>query len=227
MVSRERILEAAARVYAKHGFKGATTRLIAIEAEVNEVTLFRTFGSKSALLEAVLLQHVGTQASPTLPDEPADPPAELEEFLEANLRKIGDMRPLLIHTMGEVENRPEAQEFACRGRHHIHDIITTYLRRLQEKGMADASVDVDTAAVMLTALVTGDVFGRPIVPDVYPPRETVAARYVALFLRAIGFSASLPGTEQAPNPSATRNTASGLHVAARSTPSHSSPTIRS
>jgi len=59
MVSRERILEAAARVYARHGFKGATTRLIAIEAEVNEVTLFRTFGSKASLLEAVLLQHAG------------------------------------------------------------------------------------------------------------------------------------------------------------------------
>jgi AcrR family transcriptional regulator len=54
MVSRERILDAAARVYSKHGFRGATTRLIAAEAGVNEVTLFRTFGSKGALLEAVL-----------------------------------------------------------------------------------------------------------------------------------------------------------------------------
>ena len=54
MISRERILEAAGRVYSKHGFRGATTRLIAAEAGVNEVTLFRTFGSKGALLEAVL-----------------------------------------------------------------------------------------------------------------------------------------------------------------------------
>ncbi|HUR29742.1 MAG TPA: helix-turn-helix domain-containing protein, partial [Planctomycetota bacterium] len=57
MISRERILEAAGRVYAKHGFRGATTRLIAAEAGVNEVTLFRTFGSKGALLEAVLEQR--------------------------------------------------------------------------------------------------------------------------------------------------------------------------
>jgi len=54
MISKDRILEAAARVYSKHGFRGATTRLIAAEAGVNEVTLFRTFGSKGALLEAVL-----------------------------------------------------------------------------------------------------------------------------------------------------------------------------
>ena len=45
MEIRDRILEAAKRVYAKHGFRGATTRLIAIEADVNEVTIFRTFGS--------------------------------------------------------------------------------------------------------------------------------------------------------------------------------------
>jgi AcrR family transcriptional regulator len=48
MEIRDRILDAAKRVYAKHGFRGATTRLIAIEADVNEVTIFRTFGSKAA-----------------------------------------------------------------------------------------------------------------------------------------------------------------------------------
>ena len=51
---RQRILDAAKRVYAVHGFRGATTRLIAIEADVNEVTLFRLFGSKAALFEALV-----------------------------------------------------------------------------------------------------------------------------------------------------------------------------
>ena len=46
---QNRILAAAARVYAQYGFRGATTRLIANEAGVNEVTLFRTFGSKAEL----------------------------------------------------------------------------------------------------------------------------------------------------------------------------------
>src|SRR3712207_8279628 len=52
--SRERILEAAARVYAQYGFRGATTRLIAQEAGVNEVTLFRLFGSKAQLFDELL-----------------------------------------------------------------------------------------------------------------------------------------------------------------------------
>ena len=51
---RHRILNAAARVYALHGWRGATTRRIADEAGVNEVTIFRQFGSKDALLDIAM-----------------------------------------------------------------------------------------------------------------------------------------------------------------------------
>ena len=190
MVSRERILEAASRVYAKHGFRGATTRLIAIEAGVNEITLFRTFGSKSALLEAVLEQHSRPGQAPSLPDEPADPLAELTTFVSRSLERVREMRPLLVHTMGELDERPEAAEFACRGRHDVHDTITAYIRRLQARGMAAADTDVDVAAVMLTALVMSDAMARHFVPDVYPPLDEAAERYVRAFLRVVG--ASIP-----------------------------------
>jgi AcrR family transcriptional regulator len=186
MVSRERILEAASRVYAKHGFRGATTRLIAIEAGVNEVTLFRTFGSKSALLEAVLEQNSRPGQGIGLPDEPADPLAELTAFVFRSLERVREMRPLLVHTMGELDERPEAAEFACRGRHDAHDTITAYIRRLQARGMAAADTDVDVAAVMLTALVMSDAMARHFVPDVYPPLDEAAERYVRAFLRVIG-----------------------------------------
>jgi AcrR family transcriptional regulator len=205
MVSRERILEAAARVYARHGFKGTTTRAIAIEAGVNEVTLFRTFGSKSALVEAVLIRHVSDQPPSSLPSEPTNPHAELKAFIQFNLDRVGEMRPLLIHTMGEVDERADAKEFACRGRHQVHDIITTYISRLQEKGLARADVDIQTAAVMLTGAIMSDVMGRPIVPDVYPPISEVAERYATLFLRAIGVSERIAPEEKPIASSATPN----------------------
>ena len=186
MISRERILEAAARVYAKHGFRGATTRLIAIEAGVNEVTLFRTFGSKGALLEAVLGPHCANAQSVELPADPKDPEGELTEFVQASLDRVREMRPLLVHTMGEIEERPEAAEFACRGRRAVHDTITGYLRRLQERGMANPDADVETAAVMLTGTVMSDAIARSFVPEVYPPLDEAAGRYVQCFLQMIG-----------------------------------------
>lgn len=44
--TEQRILDAALRVFASEGFTGATTRRIAEEANVAEVTLFRKFKSK-------------------------------------------------------------------------------------------------------------------------------------------------------------------------------------
>ena len=186
MISRERILEAAARVYAKHGFRGATTRLIAIEAGVNEVTLFRTFGSKGALLEAVLGPHSAHNQPPELPLEPNDPEAELTEFVQLSLDHVRTMRPFLVHSMGECEERPEAAEFACRGRRMVHDTITTYLRKLQERGLSNPHSDVDAAAVMLTGTVMSDALARSFVPEVYPPLDEAAGRYVQCFLQMIG-----------------------------------------
>ena len=186
MISRERILEAAARVYAKHGFRGATTRLIAMEAGVNEVTLFRTFGSKGALLEAVLGPHCANAQSVELPASPKNPEAELTEFVQASLDRVREMRPLLVHTMGEIEERPEAAEFACRGRCAVHKTITGYLRRLQQLGLASKDADVETAAVMLTGTVMSDAMARSFVPEVYPPLDEAAARYVQCFLQMIG-----------------------------------------
>ena len=83
MDTRERILQAAARVYAQHGFRGATTRLIAIEAGVNEVSLFRTFGSKAALFEAMMQLHASSLPVPELPDIPGDAHTEITAWCAA------------------------------------------------------------------------------------------------------------------------------------------------
>jgi len=48
------LLDAALLVIGERGVKGATTRLIAERAGVNEVTLFRKFGTKSQLIRAAI-----------------------------------------------------------------------------------------------------------------------------------------------------------------------------
>jgi AcrR family transcriptional regulator len=57
MNAEQRILEAALRVFATEGYTGATTRKIAEEANVAEVTLFRKFKSKENLLKEVLINN--------------------------------------------------------------------------------------------------------------------------------------------------------------------------
>ena len=69
--TRQRLLDAAARVFARSGLDGATTREIAREAKVNEVTLFRHFQTKDNLLSEVVRRTFDRQeeklATPAAP----------------------------------------------------------------------------------------------------------------------------------------------------------------
>lgn len=56
-ISDKQILDAALDVMAQKGYTGATTRQMAAAAGINEVTLFRRFGSKKNLLIAALEQE--------------------------------------------------------------------------------------------------------------------------------------------------------------------------
>ena len=51
---RQQILKTAIRLFAQKGFRGTTTREIALAAGVNEVTIFRHFASKQELYTAIL-----------------------------------------------------------------------------------------------------------------------------------------------------------------------------
>lgn len=56
--TRERILDAAERLFAQHGFTGTSLRRIVSEAEVNLAAVNYHFGSKEALLRAVVARLV-------------------------------------------------------------------------------------------------------------------------------------------------------------------------
>lgn len=53
-LTKKRILAAAELVLSRDGFQGATTREIAEQAGVNEVTIFRHFRTREELIRATL-----------------------------------------------------------------------------------------------------------------------------------------------------------------------------
>jgi len=184
---RDRILDAAKKIYAQHGFRGATTRLIAIEAGVNEVTLFRTFGSKAALFESLMDSHVAGAPIPELPDNPVDPEREMTEWVTGVLDHMRENRALIRTSFGEIEDRPEAAVSMCEGPHCAGMILTDYLLRLQSTGIAAADGDIPTAVAMLMSSMFGDAISRDVMPTAFPqPQEEAPAKYVRIFLRALG-----------------------------------------
>ena len=88
--TRARILAAARELFERNGTRGTTTREVAERAGVNEATLFRHFGSKRALLDAMRERACG-----------------LEEF-RAVLARLGgtdlsaDLRVLAYHVVDHM-----------------------------------------------------------------------------------------------------------------------------
>lgn len=70
--SEERLIKAGLEIFSKHGFKGATTRLIAKKADVNESLIARYFEGKEGLLIAITAKFIEEVTSEALPYPPQD-----------------------------------------------------------------------------------------------------------------------------------------------------------
>src|SRR4030081_433641 len=107
MKRRDEILAAAAGVFAQHGFRGSTTRRIADAAGVNEITIFRQFGSKEALIRAAMQHLTDSAGLATLPEIPTDPERELTEWSESFIQHLRLRSSIIRKSMSEIEERPE------------------------------------------------------------------------------------------------------------------------
>jgi AcrR family transcriptional regulator len=190
---REQLLQAALRVYAVSGLRGATTRRIAQEAGVNEVTLFRHFGSKDALIhEALAWESRRVLDSVELPGAPVDPERELIDFCTHQHRALWASRALIRTCMAEFAENPEPARMACESPNRIADALQHYLRRLRDAGLAGGDWHPRAAAAMLMGTVFADAMGRDCMPDRFLPAPDAIRQYVRLFLRAIGWVEPAP-----------------------------------
>lgn len=100
---RAQILEAAARVFARYGFRGSTTRAIAQAAGVAEGTLFRYFPTKRhlllALFETLTIRPIQQQLQKL---ESTEPQKWLETFLAERLTAMRAQLPLMQALYQEI-----------------------------------------------------------------------------------------------------------------------------
>ena len=186
---REQLLAAAARVYAEAGYLGATTRRIAQEAGVNEITLFRHFGSKQALLHEAIARAGGAPRSAALlPDDPADPAAELFRWARSHIADLQEHRSLIRTCLGELEARPGLVSSSLESpTAQAAGALAAYLRRLRERRLAGGVFDEHIASAMLMGTLFGDAMGRDVVPEMFRKSlDESLHEYVRLFVRAIG-----------------------------------------
>lgn len=197
--ARQRLLDAAARVFAQMGLEGATTREIARQAEVNEVTLFRLFQSKEKLLGAVLQRAFDPSEKTTGCRPPAASPGDNGETiplhgLRANLQTFARCYEellrrniLLIRTLlGEIHRHHE-HEFSV-----LHGIFAPLkadllgdIQAARNRGEVRPDVDPVIAADLFSSMIFVDVLRRAghLKPEY--PADQYLRQMVEVFARGI------------------------------------------
>lgn len=193
--TRDAILGAALKAYSKYGFRGATTRRIAEIAGVNEVTLFRHFGSKDTLIGEAVRSFPWASLHVRLPANPRDPATELTAWSNDQLARLREQRWMIRTCIGEIGERSTLSEDAADSLRAAITDLHEYLLRVREAGISCGGFDDRDAARTLFSALFSDAIGRDILPEAYPPAQTAAQQYVAAALVLIGIDTDRPSAQ--------------------------------
>ena len=146
--TRGRILDAALKLFSQKGFLGATTRGIAREAGVAEVTLFRHFPTKEALFKEVIRRYSFLPALRGILPGLAE--ASYEEALLTIARRflatLDERRDLIRIMLAERPHYPsQVKGIFRRILGEAFRMLSDYFRQLQARGVL-RDFDPDAAA---------------------------------------------------------------------------------
>ncbi|MFE4454831.1 TetR/AcrR family transcriptional regulator [Streptomyces sp. NPDC056796] len=152
-LTRQRILDAAARVFAEYGYAAGTTNRIAERARVSIGSLYQYYPNKDAVLVELLTRHLEAGMAAVPLDEDAQLPESIEGIMRFYVRSaIENHRedPKLLRVM--IEQGPRAPELLERIADSERKRIT-YARGLLGNHPDVRVADVDIAARLVAATV--------------------------------------------------------------------------
>ncbi|MBD2463960.1 TetR family transcriptional regulator [Oscillatoria sp. FACHB-1407] len=158
--THQRLIQAALQLFAAQGITDTTTRQIAELAGVNEVTLFRHFGSKNGLLLAViedagiftwLGETLGQQAS-----QSSTVPEALRTYANQSLWALERIPELVRSLIGEAgQYPPENRQALGRGLNQANRYTTQFLTTVLHHQHLQTHLPIEKLASLLNSLLLG------------------------------------------------------------------------
>ena len=185
----ERILDATMRVLAREGYDGATTRKIAEEAGINEVTLFRRFKNKENLVKAASERNLNRflKKLDMLFDERSDDDllTYMDRISQSLSAKIEDKINLIIVSIGELQRLPECERTLPKYSLAILQHLTDYFQKQKENGNL-RDVDPQVAALSFYSFIfymsfISQVHGKQPVTD----RGEALKQFIDIFMNGV------------------------------------------
>jgi AcrR family transcriptional regulator len=184
--TRQRILQAAARVFAQKGYARATTRALAAAAGVNEVTLFRHFGSKQGLFAAIIEAYAGPALATAMS-------AQLSGDYRQDLLVMGghvlgtllERREAMRLMLCEAEHFPEVRQVMAQNPRQLRQALAGYLRQQMAQGRV-RPLHAEAAAqafwgMFFAYTISLWLLDEPLDPEL--STEEVVAQFVDIFAR--------------------------------------------
>jgi AcrR family transcriptional regulator len=195
-VTEVRVVEAAAQLFSRHGYKGTTTRQIASLAGVNEATLFRCFACKAELFWAAAESRLtrlklGRELQRSLSSdlEPEVVLPMLVEFLMENISEDFELMRLLYVAGFEV---PGADRMFREHLGPIFDAVTAYFDRCAARGVIQAPEPAFATLGLAGAVSAHSNLRRLFAGEKHPiDIHAAAPQYAQFWLNALGRTAAI------------------------------------
>lgn len=153
----DRLMDATREEIAAHGLNGITTRGVADRAGVNEVTLFRRFGSKAELVTSTLTATIAPFAT-ALVTPTDDVRADLATIAGGFARFVDSNPALVARVLSEMVGDSPMMATVRPIQRRLYTHLRGLMSHHRDAGRLDASADVDVA----TRAFMGPVVARAI-----------------------------------------------------------------
>jgi AcrR family transcriptional regulator len=164
--TRQTVIATAKRLFTDHGYPATTIEAVADAAGVSLPTVYRLFGSKRALLTAVLDVSLGGDDQPiAFGDRPAvraardeTDPAKMVTAFARIARELMDRSSAIQHVLATAAQvDADAAELLAEIRRQRHTGQSRIVAALEARGALDPTLETAEAADMVYALLSPEV----------------------------------------------------------------------
>lgn len=187
MSTRDKVIEAAVELVNEKGYKGATTKEIANQAGVNEVTVFRHFGNKKGIVEAAVKKYAFAEPLFEYFSEHLvwDIEQDLKMLTKQYQSLLHEKQFLILLSLKEASQFPELNEMLSRIPQKYKYILEDYFNQMIQKKKIK-KVDVATTVDNFIFLNFGFFMMRKrMFPDAEMTIPMFVENHIDLFIQSI------------------------------------------
>lgn len=176
----DKIVDAAAELFAERGYSGTTTKAIAGRAGVNEVTLFRRFGNKLGVLRALGERFAEVSSAHLLTEipDPEDTRATLLAVARNEIRGSVENGGVALRLAFDAKSDPDVAALMGEGPGNNLAGMAAYMADRQRAGALRDDIEPEVLAEAFASLTSSYVMYRMVMGFLGKPEDVGSDRTI-------------------------------------------------